>query len=183
MKINSLYFATSNKDKVAEAKEILRVEIHQIYLDVPEIQGLDVKEVVKQKAIMGYKLTGKPVLVEDTGLYFVAWNDLPGALVKWFLKTIGNEGICRLMKTEANRRARAEVAIGMYDGQDVLTFSGDISGEVPLFPRGSSGFGWDPIFQPEGYLKTFGEMTSEEKNSVSMRRTALEKFRNFLESL
>jgi len=146
-----------------------------------EIQTVDGKEVVRKKAEEAHKILKKPVLVEDTSLYFDAWRGLPGALARWFLDTVGCNGICKMMKGEKNRKAYAESAIAFYDGKKMKIVSGKVEGTVPLKPRGSFGFGWDPVFVPKGFRKTFGEMTMSEKNQISMRKRALEKLRNYLQ--
>lgn len=171
------HLATKNQNKLREFSQILGVELQQIDIDLQEPQGLDVAEVVRQKAREAFERTGKFVLVEDTGLEFDAWNGLPGALVKWFLQSVGNEGILRMLEGETNRHATARTAIGFYNGQECQVFLGETRGSVPIGIRGSSGFGWDPIFIPEGYTQSFAEMSAVEKNAVSMRRIALEKMR------
>ncbi|WP_256868077.1 non-canonical purine NTP pyrophosphatase [Candidatus Entotheonella palauensis] len=178
---NDLYFATSNAHKHRELRAILGVPLTRIDIDLPEIQALDVTDVVRAKAIQAYEQTGKVVLVEDTGLGFAAWNGLPGALMRWFLQTVGNEGLCRLMAGEANRAAVAKTAIGMFDGREVMVCHGEVQGTIAHQPAGDNGFGWDAIFQPEGQgraeVKTFAEMTAEEKNHISSRRLAAEALR------
>jgi len=178
----TLYFATSNSDKVREAQAILGLPIQQISMDIPEIQSLDVEEVVRVKALAAYNQTGKMTMVEDTGLYLDAWNGLPGAFIRWFLKTVKNDGICRMLASEVNRKATAKTSVAFFDGSSHHVFSGEVHGTVPLVPVGDSGFGWDSIFQPDECGKTFAQMTDEAKNQISMRRIALEKLRQYLTS-
>ena len=173
------FLATKNLNKLREFNEILEKELQQIEVELFEPQGLDVAEVVKEKAKDAFHKTGKPVIVEDTGLEFSAWNCLPGALIKWFLKSIGNKGILKMLQGEINRQAIAKTAIGFYDGTKCHIFFGEVKGIIPTEIRGQSGFGWDPIFIPEGYKKSFAEMTAEEKNAISMRKLALLHFKEF----
>ncbi len=175
------YFATGNENKLREFNQILGLELEQIDLDLLEPQGIAVLEIVKEKARDAYEKTGKPVLVEDTGLEFSAWNGLPGALIKWFLDSVGNEGILKMMVKEDDRQAKAKTAVGFYDGKKCHVFLGEVEGEIPTEIRGVSGFGWDPIFIPDGYQKSFAEMESSEKNEVSMRKLALEKLKLSME--
>jgi len=175
-----LYFVTSSKNKVKEAKSILGFEVNKIPLDIDEIQALEVEEVVKDKARKAFEQVKKPVIVEDTGFYIEAWQGFPGALVKWILKTLDNEGLCRAFQ-EKNRAVVAKTSICLYNGKEAKVFTGKIKGRIPERPKGKSSFGWDPIFQPEGYKKTFAEMTREEKNSISMRKRALSKMKEFIE--
>lgn len=171
------FFATTNKNKLREVSEILGKELKSIEIELVEPQTLDVEEVVKEKAKDAFVKTGKSVLVEDTGIYFDAWNGLPGALAKWFLLAVGNKGILKMMTNESNRKVIAKTAVGFYDGKDTKIFTGEVKGTVPLKLRGQNGFGWDPIFIPEGYEKSFAEMTPEEKNKISMRKIALMKLK------
>ena len=180
--MKEIYFVTSNENKLREAREILGINVNSVSVDVPEILYLYVKDIVISKAKSAYEHVRKPVLVEDTGLYLRGLNDFPGALVKWMLKTVGNDGICKLLKDEKNRSAYAETCVCLYDGTNSYVFSGRIDGSIPNSPRGEQGFGWDPIFQPEGYSITFAEMPMEDKNKMSMRKEAFIKLKEHLES-
>jgi non-canonical purine NTP pyrophosphatase (RdgB/HAM1 family) len=173
--MKEIYFATGNPGKLRELQDMLPVPVHQIELDLSEVQALAIEAVVEAKAREAYRQTSRPVLVEDTGLHFEAWGGLPGALVKWFLKTVGNEGICRMMQSWDNRSAVARTILGFFDGEIFHSSTGETVGHIVETPRGDSGFGWDPIFQPEGWTKTFAEMTDDEKDTVSMRRQAADK--------
>jgi len=176
----TIYFVTSNENKIREAESILGKKLKRANLDVPEVQSLDVEEVVTQKAKAAYKKVRHPVLVEDTGFYIHSLNNFPGALIKWLLKTIGNNGICDLLKNKKNRAVTVKTCYCLYDGKKARVFCGEKTGEIPNTPRGSTGFGWDPLFIPDNYKKSFAEMSSDEKNSISMRKIALEKVRGFL---
>lgn len=174
------FFATTNKNKLREVNEILGEELESIEVELIEPQALDVEDVVKEKAKDAFAKTGKPVLVEDTGVYFSAWNGLPGALIKWFLSTVGNQGILKMLSTETNRQAIAKTAVGFYDGKNIHIFTGEVKGIIPSELRGENNFGWDPIFIPNGYEKSFAEMAPEEKNQISMRYLALSKLKEDL---
>lgn len=182
--VNHMYpkfFATKNPNKLKEINEIIGKNLEQIDVELLEPQGLDVVEIVKEKARDAFHKTGKFVLVEDTGLEFAAWKGLPGALIKWFIQSVGNEGILKMLEGETNRQAIAKTAIGFYDGKECHVFVGVIKGIIPAEIRGKGGFGWDPIFIPEGHDKSFAEMTSEEKNAVSMRKLALLSLKEFFD--
>lgn len=176
-----MYFVTSNENKVREAEAILGRRLRRANIDIPEIQSLDVEEVVKAKARAAFGRIKRPVLVEDTGFYIPALNNFPGPLIKWLLKTIGNQGICNLLKEEKNRRVTVKTCFCLYNGKKFRIFSGEKTGTMPKNPEGTSGFGWDPIFIPDNYKKSFAEMSSEDKNLISMRKIALEKLRQFLQ--
>jgi non-canonical purine NTP pyrophosphatase (RdgB/HAM1 family) len=172
-----LLFVSSNAGKVREVESMLGMSVEQLALDLPEIQSLDVEDVVRQKALTAFAQAGRPVVVEDTGLYVDALRGLPGALVRWFLITIGPTGICNLIPTGADRSARARSAVAYCDGATVEVLTGEIMGAITHTPTGSGGFGWDPIFRPDGSPRTFAEMDQDEKNHYSMRRKALEQLR------
>ena len=111
---------------------------------------------------------------------FTALGRLPGPLIKWFLTELDNAGLCRLLDSYPDRSALAEVCFGLYDGKNLEIFEGDIKGAIAETSRGERGFGWDPIFIPEGQTKTWGEMSPEEQKETSMRRIALRKLEAFL---
>jgi XTP/dITP diphosphohydrolase len=174
------HFATGSKDKLKEVNAILGYDLEQIDLDLLEPQGVDVMDVVRDKAKDAYERAGKPVLVEDTGLEFEAWNSLPGALIRWFLKSVGTKGVLKMLGDEKNRNAKAVTVVGFYDGEKCHEFKGEVSGKVPLRAREGKGFGWDPIFMTDEHDKTFGEMDEKTKNAISMRALAVEKLKEYL---
>lgn len=175
-----LLFVTSNPGKVREVAAILGFPVEQLALDLPEIQAVDVEVVVREKARAAFARVGRPVLVEDTGLHIDALRGLPGALVRWFLITIGSAGIAALIPPDAARGARARTAVAVCDGESVEVFTGETRGEIVHRPAGERGFGWDPIFRPNGATRTFAEMDQTEKNAYSMRRQALIQLRDRL---
>lgn len=170
-------FITSSENKRAEIVRLLRYPLTRTEVALEEIQAIELEPVVAHKARQAYAHVGGPVLVEDTGLAFAAWNGLPGALVKWFLTALGNDGLCRLMQAETNRAAIATTMFGYYDGTLYRAFSGSVEGVIAPAPRGTQGFGWDALFQPAGSARTFAEMDAVEKDRYSMRRLALEQLR------
>ena len=177
MTLPPLTFITSSENKLQEVARVLGHVLSRVALPLEEIQEIALAPVVVHKARQAYVQVQGPVLVEDTGLAFAAWNGLPGALVKWFLSSLGTEGLCRLLQNETNRRATATTTFGYYDGTLYRAFSGSVDGMISEYPRGTQGFGWDAIFQPLGSARTFAEMMPEEKDRFSMRRLALEQLR------
>jgi non-canonical purine NTP pyrophosphatase (RdgB/HAM1 family) len=175
-----LLFATSNEHKARELQALLGRPIQPVKLELPELQAVDVQEVIEAKAREAHRLVGLPVLVEDTGLAFAAWNGLPGALIRWFLDRVGNEGLCQMLQSYDQRTASAETCIGYFDGKACHVFRGVVTGQIVRAPRGNGGFGWDPIFMPDGWDKTFAEMTNE-KQLVSMRKLAVTQLKAFLD--
>ena len=176
-----LFFVTSNLHKFRKMGASLGYPLQQVDLDLLEIQTAKVAEVIEHKVKEAYRQVGKPVLVEDTGLTFAAWNGLPGALIRWFLTSVGNDGICTMLDGFTDRRAVAESCIGFYDGTKFAAFSATVSGVITQAPRGSYGFGWDPIFQPNWAEKTFAEFAPGESLLVDMRRDAALQMRAYLE--
>lgn len=119
-------------------------------------------------------------MVEDTSLEIKSWNGLPGALIKWFLDTVGNKGILKMLGDSSDRSALAKTAVAYFDGAHTHVFVGEIEGSLSYEELGENGFGWDTIFIPSGSEKTFAQMTEQEKNSISMRKLAFEKMRQSL---
>ena len=176
-----LLLVTGNPHKAKQIQAVLGRSVQPIQLDLPEVQAIDVNAVIEQKAREAYRQLGKPVLVEDTSLAIHAWQGLPGALIRWFLDSVGNEGICQMLTAFEHLEATAETCIGYFDGAAFRSFSGTVEGEITRYPRGNGGFGWDAIFMPKGWDKTFAEMTQEEGDTVSMRKIAVLKLQAFLD--
>lgn len=181
--MKSVYFATSNRGKFAEALEILGSRISRKDVEIDEIQDIDVRKVVSAKAREIYKKVRKPVIVEDTGLYINQLNDFPGALIKPLLERLGKEGICRLLDGNNDRRAHIETAIAYTDGKTTRIFNSVTNGIIVSKPRGKNGFGFDFIFQPDGSEKVLAEMDIHEKNSFSARGKSFRKFKRYRENV
>ena len=176
----NLHFVTSNPNKFRELSELLECNLSRTELDLQEIQTTDLHELVKFKLRQAYEHVLTPVIVEDTSLYFEAWNELPGPLVKFFLKNIGLSGMVRSLDEFNNNSASAACCLGFTkDGKIMHLFEGKVKGNI-VEPRGSQHFGWDAIFLPAGYQQTFGEMSSQEKHQISPRGAAAKKFKDFL---
>ncbi|MBC8285177.1 MAG: non-canonical purine NTP pyrophosphatase, partial [Nitrospinae bacterium] len=141
-------------------------------------QNLD--ELVRHKCQQAYDALKCPVMVEDSGLLFEAWQGLPGALVKWFETTVGCEGMLKMLQSFDNRSATAVCCLAIHDGKSIQVVRGEVDGEIANEIRGSNGFGWDVFFIPQGYEKTYAEMLPEEKNAISHRKRALEKLKIIL---
>lgn len=178
--MQKLTFITGNAGKAKYLSDYFKLPVDHVKLDLHEIQSLNLKEVVEDKARRAYEIVKSPVLVEDVSLTFTAFKALPGPLIKWFFETLGNDGLCRLLDRFDDRTASAEVEFALCDGTGVHTFRGAMEGMVAGNPRGEIGFGWDPIFIPNGHDKTWAEMTDDEKHATSMRKIALEKVSAFL---
>ena len=172
-------FITGNINKFIEVEAVIP-EIQQLDIDLPEIQSLDPQEIVAFKLKAALDHVSGNFIVEDTSLYLDGLHGLPGPFIRWFLKAIGREGVAKLALASGNDRAEAKTIIG-YADEDGGThyFEGSIKGRI-VMPLGETSFGWDPIFQPDGYDVTFAEMGLDQKNEISMRRQAAQKLADFL---
>lgn len=150
-----------------------------VKIELDEVQSLDMKEVVKNKLHQAYAEVQRPVLVEDVGLEFVAFGRLPGTLIRWFLEELSHEELCRLLDGK-ERSAIARCVFGYYDGQDETYFEGSMRGSVPEHPAGSKGYGWDPVFVPEGYSVTRAELSPEEDRKTYLQIKPLAQVKEFL---
>ncbi len=171
---------TGNAGKVAEISRLLGVEVYGQKVPLPEVQATDVREVARAKAQAAYDQLKQPVLVDDTGLYIHAWGELPGALIAWFLDNVGCEGVLKMLEGWDDRSAHVVTALGYCDEHGVQVFDGELNGSIASEIRGENGFGYDPIFVPEGGDQTFAELTHEQKDSISMRAIAAGKLRGAL---
>ncbi len=175
----SLFFVTSNKGKFSELQALIP-SVEQLDLDLREIQETDPKKIIQEKIKETFKHTSGEFIVEDTSLTFESLNVLPGPLIKWFLLSIGTAGLVNLVNKLGNNKAEAKTIIGYAKGSnEIQFFEGSLKGTI-VNPKGESGFGWDPIFKPEGSDKTFAEMSQEEKNEISHRSIATNKLAEFL---
>lgn len=182
--MREITFVTGNKSKVVEFESILGFPLSVTDVDLDEIQELDIEKVARHKVLQAYNLVKKPVIVDDVSFQVKAWNNFPGPLIKWVLKSSDGsaEMLLKMLQTEKDRSVVAKLAIGFHDGKNAHIFFGEKEGTIAKEMRGSNGFGWDTIFIPEGQTQTYAEMPLEEKNKISHRRIALDKLRDFLKT-
>jgi len=179
--VKKIYFATTNEGKLKEAESILGIKVIGTPLEIEEIQSLEAVKVATQKAKDYFKILKKPIFAEDMALSFSALKGFPGTYIKDFLDTFGNKGLVELIKGNKDRTAYAQTTIVYIDREGLEhVFTGIVKGKISDKPKGDKGFGWDPIFIPEGENKTFGEMELNEKNKYSMRAKALKKLSSWL---
>jgi XTP/dITP diphosphohydrolase len=188
-----LVFATNNENKVKEIKNILGHSFELLSLkdlkiedDIPENEPtLEGNALFKARYI--HKLVGMNVFADDTGLEVKSLNGLPGVHSARFAGenkdfAANNEKLLSMLGSSENREARFRTVIALImDNQNYL-FEGTVEGRIIKEKRGSQGFGYDPVFVPEGETRTFGEMILNEKNLISHRARAFEKLRQFLDS-
>jgi len=174
----TIYFLTNNTHKYEEVKPIAEKYGFQIrmYKDIEkvEIQSNDLLEIAKYAALHAYTKINKPLMVEDAGLFVHALNGFPGPYSSYVFKTIGYEGILKLLKNSSNREACFRSAVVLIYEPFIITCLGETTGTITTTPRGNKGFGFDPIFVPSGSTKTFAEMSINEKNMFSHRAKAVE---------
>ncbi len=173
---------THNHGKFREIEKIVS-KAEMLEMEYPEIQTNSLESVVDFALnYLASRIEGN-FIIDDSGLFIPALNDFPGVYSAYVFETIGNDGILCLMEGKKDRRAYFKTVIGLrYRGYN-FKFIGICHGEITEEPHGSEGFGYDPIFRPEGYDKTFAEMSVGEKNKISHRGKALRKLRGFLERM
>ncbi len=187
-----ILLASANPHKIEELRQILEpfgIELKsthdfpggvEVVEDQPDLEGNALK-----KARYWNQLTGLPALADDTGLEVDALNGAPGVYSARYAgeHVTYAENVAKLLREldeENNRKARFRTVIAFVDGANEHLFEGSCEGTIIHVPKGEKGFGYDPVFVPNGYKKTFAELSSEEKNSISHRGRAL---KNFLELL
>lgn len=180
--MQQLTFISGNPKKVAQLQLYLKFPFLHRAIDLPEIQDLNVETVAVAKAQAAYAIHQAPVLIEDIGLAFNAWRGLPGPFVKWYLETVGNEGMCRMLNNYQDRTAVGTVCYVLCDEHGHRSFTATREGTIAMNPRGPAEFGWNPIFIPAGETRTYAEMSSEEQQATSLRRTAIAKLQTYLDA-
>jgi len=176
-----VYFATENKHKFKEAKEILSdFELKQYRKNLPEIRG-SLEEIALTSLKFIPESFEELVFVEDSGLFIKSLNGFPGFTSGYVHKKLGNQGILKLMSDEKDRDAYFKSVVAFRDDKgNFETFVGKTEGKIALEEHGEGGFDYDSIFKPEGFTITVAEMTMKEKNKVSHRGKSLRQLRDYL---
>ena len=183
--------ATGNQHKVEEYKELLadqNVELKSLkdYPNCPEVveDGTTFAENAAKKAVEVCRYCDVPAFADDSGLEVEALGGEPGIYSSRYADSDA-ERIAKVLKNlegKDNRRARFVCVIAIaINGELIETFEGEVKGTIIDAPRGTNGFGYDPIFVPDGYDKTFAEMSDGEKNKISHRANAVKKAIEFIE--
>ncbi|GBC70420.1 dITP/XTP pyrophosphatase [Candidatus Calditenuaceae archaeon HR02] len=176
--ISVVKVVTTNPGKWAELSAMLSshgIECVWIRGKAREIQSDDLAEIVKSSALEAFDKWGENVLVEDSGLFVRVLRGFPGPYSSYVYRTIGLAGLLKLLEGVSDRVALFRSALCFVaEGGRQLVFTGEVRGVIAVEPRGTGGFGFDPIFIPEeGDGRTFAEMTISEKNLYSHRSRAL----------
>lgn len=174
---------TGNQNKADFLRKHLGVDVGHVALDLDEIQSLDLRKITEHKARQAYAQIKSPVLVEDVSLTILAMGRLPGPLIKWFMKELDNEGLCRLADFYEDRTAEVSIVYAYCDGDRVEFFEGREEGSIAKQPRGRRGFGWNPVFIPKNSPKTYAEMDEDETAKFSLRSPVIPLIKDFLNSL
>ncbi len=186
--MQKIYFVTSNPGKVESIKNILKeinlgIDIEMLSAEYPEDKD---HETTSHVALMGAKYCAdkynKPVLVTDAGIFIKALKGFPGVNTKFAYVRIGNEGILKLMKGIHDREVEWILSLGYCEpGQEPVEFTASLKGQLPEQIKGDKGFGFDPIFIPEGYSETFAEKP-ELRDEVGPFKDSLLKFANWFKN-
>lgn len=172
-------YITSNALKATRLKQYVHFPYEHRSIDLPEIQSLDLQEVVKAKVESAFKLVHQPVFVEDTSLRIHALGNFPGPLVKWFINEVTPTKICQLLDQFDDRSATVEIMLGYYDGQSYKFILKTGKGTIAKRAQGLSPW-TDDIFIPEGSETVWAAMSEEEQYRTSVRRLVFEEFENYL---
>jgi len=183
-----VFFVTGNFHKFEEARGVLseyEIAAAMLRIKVTEIQDDNVGNIARTSALEAFKKSRLPLIVEDAGLYVKALKGFPGSYSSYVFRTVGNEGVLKLMQRVSDQSAQFRSAVVFCGwGLSLKSFEGVSDGRIAEEARGSSGFGFDPIFEPcGGGGKTFAEMSLAEKNMFSHRSYALRKFAQWYKSL
>lgn len=192
--MNKLVFATHNSHKATEINNLVSdlydiqdLGIIGINEEIPEI-GDTLEMNAKMKARYVFDKTGLNVFADDTGLEVDALNGKPGVFTARYAgpecdSAKNNKKLLAELDGETNRRAQFRTIICLIIGNNEYLFEGVVKGTIANKLAGNEGFGYDPVFIPDGYDKTFAEMPLSEKNKISHRSIAVKKLVNFLQEL
>ncbi len=176
-------FVTSNEHKYRELNSIFSahdIEIEWVKMKYEEIQADTTEEISLDSCRKLQSVIEGTFFMEDTGLYISPLKGFPGPYSSYVNSTIGNKGILSLLGVD--RRAHFQTVISLSYGRKVYQFSSTLRGTISTEERGENGFGFDPVFIPEGEGFTLAEMDPERKNTISHRRKAAEKLIDFIKT-
>lgn len=170
----ALRLVTSNPGKFREIRAIFAEQglpLQWSRRALPEPQADDLGSVVRAK-LAALPPDGGVWIVDDSGLFLPGLGGFPGVYSAYALRTIGLDGILRLLRGQ-RRSAVFRTVAGVWDGSRVRLFRGESAGDIVARARGAQGFGYDPIFRPAGWRETFAQVSLERKNEVSHRARAM----------
>ena len=173
---------TSNAGKAREVAAFFGglLEVDHVALDIPEYRSNDIAEIAREKVRYAYGQLNTPLIVDDTGFFIDALEGFPGPYAAYILNSIGNAGILKLMDGVSYRDARFTTGIAYADEYGIKVFTGTLEGKIALCPKGTNGFGYDPIFLVGDTGKTMAELSTGQKNRISHRARAIASARSAL---
>lgn len=177
-------FVSGNLKKYEEVKAIIEeglpdYTVSQIKINLMELQG-EPEEIVKEKLKYALAKEEGPLMIEDTSLCFNALHGLPGPYIKDFLDKLGHDGLNKMLAGFDDKTAYAQCIFGLgKNGAESHIFVGRTPGKI-VTARGDNNFGWDPIFQPDGFEETYAELDKKIKNKISHRYNSLKLLIEFL---
>lgn len=191
-----LIFASANANKIKELRALLPatytllgLEDAGITEEIPE-PGATIRENSRLKALYvaeRLKVQGRdlPVFADDSGLEVKALDNMPGVHSARYAglpksDQANNEKLLKALETQADRSARFITVITLIRGEDIHVFEGEVRGTITPAPQGSNGFGYDPVFRPDGYAETFAMLSPAQKNGISHRGRAVRLLLDFL---
>lgn len=178
-------FITTNKHKFEEVSDILKdysVELEHLPMEYDENHDFSMEDIAKTAAKKLADELGKAIILEDTGLFFEAYDNFPGALPKFVFNTLGYKGIMKVLDGESRKAYFKTVAAYCEPGKEPVIFEGVMEGEITseVFDEDKDTMPYDRIFIPIGYDKTISSMEMDLKNSFSQRGKAFRKFGEYM---
>ena len=183
--MRKIYFVTTNKHKFEEVQDVLKdypIELEQLDLEYEENHDLGMEEIAKTAAKKLANKLNKPIILEDTGLFFEAYPGFPGALPKFVITTLGYKGIFKLLEGESKKAYFQTVAAFCEPGKEPVTFEGKLYGEFTnkVHNKDKDTMPYNRIFKVKGEDRTISDMTLQEFNAVSHRAKVFRKFGEFI---
>jgi XTP/dITP diphosphohydrolase len=183
--VGTITFVSTNQNKYFEVQLILstqNISVNFVQTCLVEVQSASLEEIAREKAKTAFAKLGRPVIVEDDGLFIDSLGGFPGQYSSFVFKTIGNDGILRLLAGLSKRSAYFRSLIAFYNGKTLSVSEGRVDGRISDRITEGSGWGYDPIFMPDGTDLTFAQL-KRKKNQYSHRKKALEKFAQWYQKL
>ncbi|MCL4480077.1 MAG: XTP/dITP diphosphatase [Candidatus Thermoplasmatota archaeon] len=180
-----IIFVTSNSHKFMEVEKMFHQEglgIRWAHQEYEEVQADTTEEISLRSAINVSKEIKGKFFLDDTGLYIDSLSGFPGPYSSYVFRTIGNNGILRLLEN-LDRRATFTTVITYFDGNEFRQFRGDVKGKIAKNISPGNGFGYDPIFLPGESDQTLAQIDTDQKNKVSHRGLAVKKLITYLKEI
>ena len=159
-----------------------KLDLQVVSLKIEELQTEDTESLIRNKTMQAFERLRLPVIVDHASLRMGCLTGLPGTLTQLFWDRLGGQKLCEIAEKLGDDSAEAVATIGYCDGLRVYSFESRLSGNIARKPTGRRRFQWDSIFMPQGHSRTYAQMTITEKNAISQRRQALDKFFEFVTS-